>query len=135
MNILHLIPAALTSLFLVLPAQADSPLSAEAFDSYSLGKTLYFGLGGTPYGAEEYLPNRRVRWSFLDGNCKEGEWYEDGEMICFVYEDNPDPQCWTFTKGGRGLVATFENDPASTTLYEVEKSAEPMLCLGPDVGV
>lgn len=131
----QLLAPTLTAFVLATSAQAGAPLSGEAFDDYSLGKTLYFGLGGTPYGAEEYLPNQRVRWSFLDGHCKEGRWYQEGAQICFVYEDNPDPQCWTFSKGGRGLVATYENDTSSTTLYEVEQSSEPMICLGPEVGV
>ncbi len=55
-------------------------------------------------------------------------------MICFVYNGQPDPQCWGFTRSDGGLVAQFQNDPEQTLLYEVEKSAEPLLCLGPDVG-
>lgn len=116
-------------------ASAQQAMTGAEFDAYSRGKTFYFAEGGTPYGAEEYLDNRRVRWSFLDGECKDGEWYEDGKMICFVYEDRPDPQCWTFVQSAAGLIATFQNDPTLTELYEVQKSPEPLLCLGPKVGV
>jgi hypothetical protein len=56
-------------------------------------------------------------------------------MICFVYEDNPTPQCWSFFKESNGLRAIFENDPTATTLYEAQQNDEPMMCLGPDVGV
>ena len=56
-------------------------------------------------------------------------------MICFVYEDAPDPQCWSFFKERSGLRAIFENNPNATTLYETRDSDEPMLCLGPDIGV
>lgn len=118
-----------------LQAQSGPPMSAEAFDNYTRGQTFYYGTGLEPYGAEEYLDNRRVRWSFLDGLCRDGIWYEQGEAICFVYEDNPDPQCWTFYETGRGIVARFENDPGLTTLYEIRKSPEPMMCLGPEIGV
>ena len=76
-----------------------------------------------------------MRWSFLDGKCQEGHWYEEAGLICFVYDEQPEPQCWSFERGSLGLIARFENDPASTELYEVEKSVEPLLCLGPDVGV
>ncbi|MGR3370700.1 MAG: hypothetical protein ACU0CC_02815 [Sagittula sp.] len=118
------------------PAFAAEPLSANAFESYVDGKTLYYGLSGDAYGVEEYLPNRRVRWSFLDGKCKEGYWYEaEGSQICFVYEDSPDPQCWTFFREGSKLRAVFENDPSSTVLYEARQNDEPMMCYGPDVGV
>ncbi|MFZ7090174.1 hypothetical protein [Primorskyibacter sp. 2E233] len=118
-----------------LPALAAEPLTAGEFESYVAGKTLYFGLSGQAYGAEEYLPDRQVRWSFLDGKCKEGRWYEDAGEICFVYEDNPEPQCWSFFREGSGLRAVFENDPSSTVLYEANQNDEPMMCLGPDVGV
>ncbi len=118
-----------------LPALAAEPMSAAEFERYVTGKTLYFGLNGQAYGVEEYLDDRRVRWSFLDGKCKDGQWYEEGEQICFVYEDTPDPQCWTFFRDGDGLRAVFENDPTSTVLYEANQNDEPMLCYGPDVGV
>ncbi|KUF12078.1 hypothetical protein [Pseudoponticoccus marisrubri] len=120
---------------LAAPAWAAEPMTASEFERYVTGKTLYFGLSGEAYGVEEYLPDRQVRWSFLDGKCKDGFWYEDAGQICFVYEDNPEPQCWSFFKEGSGLRAVFENDPGSTVLYEAEQDDEPMVCYGPDVGV
>ena len=118
-----------------LPAAALAQMTAEQFDAYTQGKTLYYGNGAAPYGAEIYLPNRRVRWSFLDGECKEGQWYEANGMICFTYDDRPDPQCWSFEQGANGLIARFENDPAITPLYEANESTEELLCLGPKIGV
>lgn len=111
------------------------PMSAAQFEAYVTGKTLYFGESGNPYGAEEYLGNRRVRWSFLDGQCQDGQWYEDQGQICFVYENTPDPQCWSFYQEGNGIRAVFENDPNNTVLYEARQSQTPMMCLGPEVGV
>lgn len=116
-------------------AFAAEPLNGEAFDRYTRGKTLFYGQNGEAYGAEVYLDNRRVRWSFLDGECKEGMWYEENDQICFVYEDNPEPQCWAFHKDQGGLVARFENLPGATQLYEAEDYGEEMICLGPEVGV
>ncbi len=121
-----------------LPAQAllaQSPMSGSEFDSYTRGKTLFYGFNGQIYGVERYLPNRRVIWSFLDGNCKEGVWYERADQICFIYEDRLDPQCWVFTRSGEGLIAQFEGDPAATELYEADEIGEKMVCLGPEVGV
>ncbi|MDA7426769.1 hypothetical protein [Thalassococcus lentus] len=118
-----------------LPVLAAEPMNGADFERYVTGKTLYFGLEGQAYGVEEYLPNREVRWSFLDGKCKEGYWYEADQQICFVYEDNPEPQCWSFFREGSGLRAVFENDPSSTVLYEAQQNDDPMLCYGPDVGV
>jgi hypothetical protein len=125
----------LALLTLSTQASAQSSMSAEEFDAYTRGKTFFYGSLGAPYGAEEYLPNRRVIWTFLDGRCQEGEWYEEDDMICFVYENQVDPQCWSFQRSGGGLIAQFENDPAQTQLYEVEQSDEPLMCLGPEIGV
>ncbi len=131
-----LIPALLLA---ALPALAQTPapapMSAEAFDAYTKGKTLFYGSGGTAYGVERYLDGRRVIWSFLDGNCKKGIWYEEAGQICFLYEDRLDPQCWTFSYGPGGLIARFEDDPQATELYEAEEIGEQMLCYGPEVGV
>lgn len=111
-----------------------APMDGAEFEAYTTGKTLYFSEGGQAYGAERYLPNRKVEWSFLDGRCKSGAWYAEGRAICFVYEDRPDPQCWEFEQTGRGLKATFLGDGQTTELYEAQQSDEPMYCMGPDVG-
>ncbi len=116
-------------------AAAQSPMTAEEFEAYTTGKTLYFYSQGEAYGVEEYRENREVTWSFLDGKCKEGTWYPQGDQICFTYEDNPVPQCWTFYREGGGLRALFEGRETGTELYEAGEADEPMMCLGPDVGV
>lgn len=125
----------LTLAFCPSIAVSQSAMSASEFESYVQGKTLYFGYDGQAYGVERYLGNRRVQWSFLDGQCKDGFWYEEADQICFVYDDTPDPQCWTFYREPGGLRAIFENDPDATTLYEAQQDDDPMLCLGPEVGV
>ena len=125
-------------ILMVLPSllgAAETRMTAAEFDAYTRGKTFYYGSAGSPYGGEEYLEGRRVRWSFLDGDCKDGQWYEEAGLICFVYDDNPDPQCWSFERAASGLVARFQNDPSQSLLYEVEQSGEPLLCLGPKIGV
>lgn len=117
------------------PAIADTPMSAEEFEAYATGKTLTYNALGQPFGVEEYLENRRVRWSFLDGECQDGTWYPMGEMICFAYDGITDHQCWSFFRGVSGLRALYMNDPLQTEVYETRAAEEPMLCLGPKVGV
>ncbi len=119
----------------VRAADTGEPMSAAEFESYTTGHTLYYGFAGQEYGAEQYLPGRKVRWSVLDGKCREGFWYEAGAMICFKYLDTPTPQCWTFYKIPGGIRARYENEPRANDLYETRKSDEPLLCLGPEVGV
>lgn len=135
MSMRLLIPCLLAAWPALAEPPAGRPMSAEAFDAYTRGKTLFYGFDGTAYGVERYLDNRRVVWSFLDGDCKDGVWYEENGQICFLYEDRLDPQCWTFSEGPGGLIARFQNDPDTTELYEAEDIGEEMVCLGPDVGV
>ncbi|MDV7142496.1 hypothetical protein R3X27_07350 [Tropicimonas sp. TH_r6] len=122
---------------LALPAQAlaDTPLSAEAFDALTLGRTLHFYSEGRPYGAERYEENREVTWTFLDGECKKGRWYPQEELICFVYEGGHGPQCWSFFARGDGLRALFEDREGETELYDAGETDEPLSCLGPRIGV
>ena len=117
------------------PATAQSPMGAEEFDQFTRGKTFYYGVNGQSYGAEEYLPDQRVIWTFLDGRCQNGIWYEDNGMICFEYEELDERQCWTFSQQNGGLTARFGNDPSELELYEVERTARPLECPGPEVGV
>lgn len=110
-------------------------MSAEQFDRYTRGKTLTYAENGEVFGIEEYFDNRRVMWSYNDGQCQEGRWFENGPLICFVYENISLPQCWTFTLGEEGLVAEFQNEPDQQPVYETAESSEPLLCLGPETGV
>lgn len=119
------------------PALADGPMTGAEFEAYTTGRTLTYGTGGAVYGGEDYLPGGKVRWSFLDGHCLDGTWYEDGPLICFVYADDPTPVCWEFyhtDDGGSGLVGYLNGDP-NEALYEVGETQEPLFCLGPEVGV
>ena len=125
--LLALIPAAAFS--------ADRPITPEEFERMVTGKTYSYANGTSTYGAETYFDNRRVRWSFLDGECSDGEWYASGDQICFVYEDIPSPQCWQFYMRSGKLTARYEDDPSATELYVTKQQNEPLYCKGPDVGV
>lgn len=126
----------LIALIAALPAwAADAPMTGAEFDAYSRGKTLTYAVGGTVYGAEQYLPGRRVVWAFSQQECRDGVWYEEDGQICFVYEHDPTPQCWQFFLDHGGLRARFMADPPGADLIEVDQGTEPLICAGPDVGV
>lgn len=124
----------LIAILLAGPVLADQPISADEFERLVQGRTLSYATGGVPYGAEEYLSGRRVRWSHLDGACEEGRWYEAGGDVCFVYDGIATPQCWRFFLEGENLVAQFTGGAASE-VYELGAHAGPLLCPGPEVGV
>lgn len=124
------------SLFAPAPLSAEERMSGEAFERYTTGRTLSFSFAGEPYGIEQYLPGRRVLWAFIGDTCQEGIWYEREGMICFVYDYNPEEQCWSFYRSETGLRAVFEGpDGPSTELYEVKRSDQPLTCEAPGVGV
>ena len=138
---LPLLPATPACLFALAcltaaPLAAEVQLNAESFERYTTGRTLSFSFDGVPFGIEQYLPGRRVLWAFLGNECQEGVWYEREGMICFIYDTNPDEQCWHFYRGEAGLRATFVGpDGPGTELYEVERSTKPLTCEAPGLGV
>lgn len=118
----------------ILPV-ADAPLSASEFEAYATGKTLSFAQDGVVWGAEQYLPGRRVIWAFTEDECQYGHWFEDQGNICFVYDNDPEAQCWRFFREAGGLRAIFMGADGGTSLSEVGQSSEPLNCPGPEVGV
>ena len=125
----------LTLLFLAAPAFAENAMTAAEFDTYTKGKTLTFGVAGdAAYGIEQYQDNQRVIWSFLDGECSNGVWYESKGSICFRYDFDPAPKCWEFYDEPNGLRADFMNRPNTSVLYEAQNSGEPLICPGPNLG-
>lgn len=125
----------LLALFSAQALGAETPMSGAEFERYSTGKTIHYADQNQSFGAEQYLPNRHVRWSYQNGPCKDGIWYENDELICFVYDDDPEPKCWAFYQRNGHLVAIYENDRENPPLLETKQSRKPLLCLGPQIGV
>ncbi|MBK5946752.1 hypothetical protein CCR83_09980 [Rhodobacter veldkampii DSM 11550] len=129
-----LLPA-LGLILLALPLGAETAMTAAEFDARTLGRTITYSQSGVIYGVEQYLPGRQVRWAFEGGECKTGHWFEQGGMICFTYDNQPELQCWTFHDQPEGLMARFWGAPDDTPLISLEESADPLACAGPDIGV
>ena len=121
---------------LAMPAEPliGTPMTGAEFEAYTTGKTLSFSSLGQPYGAEQYLPGRRVMWAFTEDICRKGIWYEDAGQICFSYDYDPTPQCWVFWRDA-GLNALFMGQEDGTRLKEIAQSPSPLPCAGPEVGV
>jgi hypothetical protein len=121
----------LSCLFVVcaLPVVAEAPLTAEEFEAEVTGRTLTYASPEGPYGIERYLPGRRVTWGFLDGECFEGEWYPEGDAICFTYDGIDEVQCWQFWREGEGLRAKFLGE-SGNWLFEMTEDGLPLVCGG-----
>lgn len=128
--------ASLTLLLLATPlGAAEVPILAPEFEELSTGRTLGYALGGEIYGAEQYLPGRRVLWAFRGEECRAGHWYQRATEICFVYDHDPAPQCWTYFRDGPTVRARFAGDPPGAEAATVTELPDAVVCPGPDVGV
>jgi hypothetical protein len=124
-------------LLVLLPtiAAAETPITAQQFEAHVTGKTVTYGQADSLFGIEEYLPDRKVRWSTAPDRCLYGSWYPKDDDICFVYEYDPTPACWTFWLRNGALVALSTNGVPGEELHEVAADDRPLPCPGPEVGV
>lgn len=128
--------ATLILTLMAAPAQAGplALLGADDFEARVTGRTIYWTQGEEPAGAEQYLPGRRVIWRFGDNACTIGHWYAKGPYICFLYENDDGPICWTFAEAQGGLAARPKGGAVSDVLRAGAESTAPLGC-GIGVGV
>ena len=113
---------------------AGTPMTPSEFSVYAIGRTLSYAANGVVWGQEQYLANNRVMWAFTGQDCQFGQWYPQGNAVCFVYEGDETPKCWNFYMGPRGLIAELIGDSDGTPLSEVGNSSQTLDCQGPQVG-
>ncbi len=123
------------ALMLASPVMAQQTLSGAEFDALTKGRTFSYTVDGESYGAEQYLPERGVQWSFEQGQCLHGTWFEQNDEICFVYDDDPIPVCWRFYLDESGLSAELAQDPVGSRRYMAHEQSQNLSCPGPKVGV
>lgn len=110
------------------PPASDPPLTVEAFERFVEGRTMdTFDQTGR-YGVETFLPGRRAIWR--DANqCLEGTWRPQGDQICFDYQGESLPYCWTYHDRGGWLMAWLDGD-RSTDPITLHPSVEVVTCEG-----
>jgi hypothetical protein len=111
------------------------PMTAEDFDRWSTGRTLDYYVDGIFWGSEQHLPDRQTRDSDGDGHCRAGEWFAEGDAICFLYQDAPGTHCWRFRRDGTTVIAEILGSDPAGPLITVIPSDRPLACSGPQVGV
>jgi hypothetical protein len=124
----------LLGLLFAAPAIAETILDGPAFEARVTGKTLHFERWGLPYGAEQYLPGRRVIWRFQGDRCEHGRWFARGEAICFSYDSVPGPLCWHVIDGADGLRVREIGDVPGNDLSLRRESPAPLDCPGEYLG-
>ncbi|CTQ34294.1 hypothetical protein [Jannaschia rubra] len=119
------------------PALAERIVTPDEFDAMVTGRTLHFDRHGEAYGAEQYFEDKRVIWSFEDGECQRGIWFANTRgQICFVYDSDPTPQCWDFLEADDGAFrARLDGDEAADDLVTRNVGNDALDCPLPDLGV
>lgn len=114
---------------------AEGAMTPEAFEAFSGGKTVTYESEGVVFGREEYRAGRQVIWQAgAAGDCAYGTWFEGapGE-ICFDYGGGP--ICWRFQDRAGQVSALSVQAPDAPELFATHVAKEPLVCLGPEVGV
>lgn len=122
---------AILGTFCATQGAAQDQMSPDGFLDLIVGRTLSFSsmrTGGL-IGEEQFLRRDLSVWADQTGRCTYGRIELRGPLICFLYEDAPDPDnCWIpFMDNGTLLVL-------SKGTSEVQRisdiSEEPITCEG-----
>ncbi len=114
-----------------LPIMAQEQLTPDGFLDLAIDRTLSFTStrSGVLVGVEQFLRRDLSVWADETGRCTYGRIEQRGPLLCFLYEDAPDPDnCWIpFMDEGTLLVM-------SQTSSEVQRisdiSEKPVICEG-----
>jgi hypothetical protein len=119
------------ALSLAAPAAAQEQMTPEAFLDLALGRTLSFSSisSGNLVGVEQFLRRDLSVWADESGRCTYGRIEERGPLLCFVYEDAPDPNnCWIPFNDGGTLLVLSERTREVQRISDI--SDKPVICDG-----
>ena len=101
-------PVLAATLWAALPATAQQQITPDEFLDRAEGRTLTFAdyASGSIVGVEQFLSRKLSVWAQSNGRCSYGHIELRGPLICFLYENFPNPEnCWIpFNDGGELLV-------------------------------
>jgi len=114
-----------------IPATAQEQMTPEGFLDLALGRTLSFTSKGSGnlVGVEQFLRRDLSVWADETGRCTYGRIEQRGPLLCFLYEDAPDPDnCWIpFIDEGTLLVMAQRSNEVQRISDISEK---PVICEG-----
>ncbi|MGL4236270.1 hypothetical protein [Tabrizicola sp.] len=131
--------AALCLAVIPLTAKAETPMTGAEFEAHVGTGTVVYSYNSGDTGTADYGPGRTLRWAFAGDACFNGYWFEQGDELCFAFEDGRLSACWHFYKDGDRIYgqATVRSsgNPEDLQIFEVSRSDQPLACPGSDVGV
>ena len=110
---------------LAVSAQAqddETVVPPDEFEEIVTGKVLEYNVTGSSrlVGFEAYLPGRKVVFRYRSGSCIGGEWYPENDKVCFVYDDEPTPNCISYVRRGRTLAAHDPRADGTTDHFDIK---------------
>jgi len=126
-----LVQIALLAMLNAGPSSAQQQITPDAFLDQAVGRTLTFSnfKSGMMIGVEQFLSRDLSVWAQEDGRCSYGQIEIRGPIMCFIYEDFPNPQnCWMPFQAEDKLLVI------STTNQQIQRvtgiSEDPVVCEG-----
>ena len=125
----------------VLPGAAfgETPMTGAEFQAHVGTNTFSYEYSNGVRGIADYGPGRTLLWAFEGDSCVNGYWFDDGDELCFAFEDKTLSACWQFYKDGnllRGHATRLgSGDGADIDIFEVSHTDQPLTCPGADTGV
>ena len=116
---------------LALPAAAQDQLTPDEFLDLAHDRTLSFSnvSSGNLVGVEEFLRRDLSVWADETGRCTYGRIEKRGPLLCFLYEDAPDPDnCWIPFSDEGTLLVLSERTREVQRISDI--SNEPVICKG-----
>jgi len=107
---------------------AETPMSAEDFEAFFQGRTVAAYDEAGLYEEETFLPGGKTFLRSLD-RCRKGEWWVEGRLICFTYENDPQSHCWGIYDRGSWAIAWPDDDRRNMPLV-MKPSVSTFTCEG-----
>ena len=122
------------------PAVAETPMTGAEFQAHVGTNTFSYRYSNGVRGVADYGPGRTLVWAFEGDSCVKGYWFDDGDQLCFAFEDKTLSACWHFFKDGnrlRGHVTRLGSGYGTDIdidIFEVSHTDQPLTCPGADAG-
>lgn len=113
------------------PVQAQEQLTPDAFLDLALDRTLTFSSmrNGNTVGIEQFIRRTLSVWADDTGRCTYGRIELRGPLICFLYEDAPDPDnCWIPFMDEGTLLVMSQSSGEVQRISDI--SDDPVICEG-----
>lgn len=110
------------------PCLAQTQITPDMFLDQAVGKTFTFteNRSGRTVGIEQFLSRKRSVWAAVNLRCTYGKIEVRGPLICFTYEDYPNPEnCWMPFMDDAGLIVVSRS-------FDIQRITEitedPVIC-------